>query len=311
MGSKIQWTDDTWNPIVGCSKISPGCANCYAEIKAKHSWLQRLPQYREVITGKKWNGKTCFAEMALENPLHWKQPSRIFVSSMGDLFHESVPFEWIAKVFYVMAICYWHTFLVLTKRPDRKAEFFKWVSQEQKGLWWDELGVLARHLPTNKNDGIGEPYLTYHENVKNHYHPSIPNPVTKLGDAGIFIKWPLPNVWLGVTAENQEWWDKRKEAFFSIPAAKHFVSNEPLLGNIKYTDEDLQRLDWVIVGAESGAKKRYCPYEWPLDIVTQCSKAGVPCFVKQIHDGARKLIKMPNGWPHKYPANSGEAGNGG
>lgn len=117
--SKIQWTNETWNPIVGCSKISEGCKNCYAEKRAKAPRLQQYKQYQEV---KAWN-KTTFVESQIDKPKHWKKPRTIFVCSMGDLFHETVEDEWIERVFKVMRTCPQHTFQVLTKRPDRMKEF--------------------------------------------------------------------------------------------------------------------------------------------------------------------------------------------
>lgn len=231
-------------------------------------------RYNLVIgTDNKWNGKTAFVEPMLTKPLHWKKPRMIFVCSMGDLFHESVPFEWITRVFKIIERCPQHIFQVLTKRPERMQEF------------------------------IG---------------PSIDH---------------LPNVWLGVTAENQEMADKRIPILLKIPAAKRFVSVEPLLGAIdlrfgdnmeEYEDSDVawlpcerggqrhqhfmydpacQRgLDWVICGAESGPGRRKCEWAWPESIVQQCKEADVPCFVKQIHAiDSLELIKEPVGWPREFP----------
>lgn len=137
MGTKIEWTNETWNPIIGCSKISEGCENCYAEKMAFR--LMHMPhtdyyQYVLIDNGEdnpdefcnvpKWNGLTHFVKPALGKPLKWKKPRRIFVCSMGDLFHESVPFEWIDKVFSITQKCRQHTFQILTKRPDRMKEYF-------------------------------------------------------------------------------------------------------------------------------------------------------------------------------------------
>lgn len=279
--SKIEWTDRTWNPIVGCSHESAGCDNCYAEKAAASARLQQFGQYQEVIADKKWNNKLFFVPSMFEKPLHWKTPQHIFVCSMSDLFHPSIPFEWIAQVFYTMGVCYWHTFQVLTKREKRMFEFFRWIQEKKRGLWWEELGVLAAHLPTNEHEEIAEPYLTYHANAKKHYYPDIPEPVTKLGDAGIIIPWPLPNVWLGTTAENQEMWDKRKGDFFATPAAIHFVSNEPCLSEIRYTSDELRQLDWVICGGESGPGARPMHPDWARSLRDQCKEAKVPFFFKQ------------------------------
>ncbi len=266
--SKIAWTDATYNPIVGCSKVSAGCLNCFAEKMAFRLGCMGNADYLKV-TGmlaymKGWNGKTAFVESALEKPLHWRKPRMIFVCSMGDLFHESVPFEWIDKVFAVMALCSQHTFQVLTKRAERMKEYFKDLTDGRRNVTGD--------LPE-----------TMH--------------------ADFFKNLPFKNVMLGVTAENQEMWDKRKVSFLNTPAALHFVSNEPLLSGIRYTDEDLKRLNWIIVGSESKGRKpgRHCNHNWIHAIRNQCKLSDTPLFVKQITT-AGKLIKDPASWPREFPA---------
>ena len=270
--TKIQWTNKTWNPVTGCTKISPGCTNCYAERMAiRQAWMEcknakRKTKYINVVTIDKqtrgWNGKTFCDESALEIPLKRKKPTTYFVCSMGDLFHESVPFEFIDKVMQTIS-CYpqRHIFQVLTKRPERMAKYFKCL---YAGL-------------------------------------------TKFHDGKEF-QWPFKNLWLGVTAENQEMADKRIPILLQIPAAIRFVSIEPCLEDINLTELDdpnericlingltgnsindlcevpyYKGLDWVIVGAESGPKARYCPLKNIRSIVNQCKDAGVKCFVKQIH----------------------------
>ena len=280
--SKIAWTDASWNPICGCSKISTGCLNCFAEKMQFRLSQMGNETYQSVATynngWRNFNGKTAFVESALEKPLHWKKPRKIFVCSMGDLFHESVSFAWIEKVMGVIEQCPQHTFQILTKRPDVMAEYFNGTGKRF------ELSCL-------------------------------------------------PNVMLGVTAENQEQADKRIPILLSIPAAKRFVSVEPMLGAVDLTELDYRcedqlwevnalvgtaccynskspsaycegepKLDWVIVGAESLGRKpgRACFHGWVTGIVEQCKNAGVPCFVKQIHK-ADKLIKDPAGWPREFP----------
>ena len=241
--SKISWTESTWNPVVGCTKVSPGCDNCYAERMANRLAMMKtrglanqkmLDKYGSVVNwfaedtmrARGWNGKTFCDEKALEKPLHWKNPRKIFVSSMGDLFHESVPFEYLNKMFAVMAMCPQQTFQVLTKRPERMREISK--------KWWSREGWAS-----------------------------------------------YKNLWFGITAENQEWWNKRKEVFFSIPAAVHFVSNEPMLSAIRYTDDELRQLSWIIVGGESGPGARPMHPDWARGVRDQCEAAGVPFFFKQ------------------------------
>lgn len=267
MSTKIEWTDETWNPTTGCSKISAGCSHCYAERMSKrlagrfgypHDDPFRVTLHLE----------------RLEDPLHWKKPKKVFVCSMGDLFHESVPFNYIAAVFGVMAANPRHTFQVLTKRPKRMMEWFDCVE-------WS----------TNR----GKPPIT-----KN---PS--------------LKWPLPNVWLGVTAENQEAAEARIPWLIRTPAEKRFVSCEPLLGPIDFTHMkypeipipvDVLRggvqnyaypgfnsfcnaptIDQVIVGAETGPGKRPMDLGWARYLHNQCFQSKVPFFFKRDSDGNREL----------------------
>lgn len=132
MATKISWCDETINPVVGCSKISEGCLNCYAENMARRlSTMEKkpLPQYQSVISFGRWNGLTAFVPSELEKPFGWKKPRSVFVSSMGDLFHDSVSFEWIDAVMQTVIECRQHTFIMLTKRPDRMREYmtkFPW-----------------------------------------------------------------------------------------------------------------------------------------------------------------------------------------
>ncbi len=252
MASKILWTDQTWNPVIGCSKVSPGCEHCYAERMACRLTpaMTGNDNYQRIITGRKWNGSTVFVESALEKPLHWKKPRMIFVCSMGDLFHESVPFSWIEKVMSVIEECPQHTFQVLTKRPHIMAEYF---------------------------NGLGK----------------------------VFELFCLQNLWLGVTAENQEMADERIPVLLKIPVAKRFVSVEPMLGSVKIWERlpngamlcpgpiaNGRGLDWIICGGESGPGARLCQNNWVSSLVTQCKSAGVPVFVKQLHLNAKpKAIK--------------------
>jgi protein gp37 len=280
--TKIEWTQKTWNPIIGCSKISPGCQNCYAERMARRLACIGVEQYDYVLSKtienkmqfhpNKWNGRTVFVESALEKPLHWKKPSMIFVCSMGDLFHQSVSDEWILSVFNIIKMCSYHTFQVLTKRPERMKEFYR------------------KHWPVISKDGNDIP----------------------------------DNLWLGVTAENQEMATKRIPILLSIPAAVRFVSVEPMLATMNLTPylpepdpniwpyesqaeyiariarDDKSKLDWVIVGAETGPGRRLSELEWIVDICMDCEEAGTPVFIKKIHDENGKVIadhKYPREWP--------------
>ena len=286
--SKIEWTEATWNPTVGCSVISPGCTNCYAmkmaaRIEAmaigqttKNGSPGLAPTYYAGTTqpskaGPVWTGKLALApEDVLFKPLRWKRPRMIFVNSMSDLFHESVPDEWIDRVFAVMALCPQHTFQVLTKRAGRMC------------VYLSENDMAARVAP------IGAAMM---EDSDRNY------------SALRWQQWPLPNVWLGVSTEDQKRADERIPHLLETPAAIRFVSAEPLLGPIDLTHIDLPGgdeeifplgwpagrddqpchpfLDWVIVGGESGPNARPMHPDWARSIRDQCQAAGVPFFFKQ------------------------------
>ena len=231
--SKIEWTNETWNPIIGCSKISAGCQNCYAEKMAHRLFLNpKAPiAYAQVVYNGNWNGRTGFIHSALDKPLQWKKPRKIFVCSMGDLFHESVNFHAIIEVFEIISRCPQHTFQILTKRPERMKEFFEFAS----------------------------------------------NPFAN-----------LPNVWLGVTTENQEMANKRIPILMEIPAAKKFISVEPMLEQIDIRHwfvrlhwmHNVDPLDWVICGGETGLNARLIQAEWVKSLRDQCLKHDVPFFFK-------------------------------
>jgi protein gp37 len=208
--SKIEWTESTWNPVTGCTKISAGCANCYAERMAKR--LQLMGQANYV------NGfEVTLHPHVLDYPLGWKKPQVIFVNSMSDLFHEDVPLDYIRQIFDVMTRANWHTFQVLTKRSERLAE----------------LAPL--------------------------------------------LNWP-ENVWMGVTVENADC-AYRIDDLRDVPSAVRFLSMEPLLSGVE--DMNLENIDWVIVGGESGPGSRPIEKQWVRDIRKQCKNADVPFFFKQ------------------------------
>ena len=240
MSTKIEWTDETWNPVTGCTKISPGCANCYAERMARR--LAGRCGYPEALN----HFDVTLRPDRLEQPLKWKKPRMVFVCSMSDLFHDDVPDAFIGKVFRRMIMADHHTFQVLTKRPARMQEY------------------LSEHVVNGKFRAYGFQY-----------------------------DWPPSNLWLGVTAENQKWWEKRRDAFFATPAAVHFLSYEPALGPLVLSDDDLARLDQVICGGESGPGARPMHPDWTRSLRDQCQEAGVPYFFKQW--GAWKEIQYDKG----------------
>lgn len=289
--TKIEWTDKSWNPIVGCSIVSPGCTNCYA-MRFAGARLQHTPGGKHYIglttkskTGPVWTGKLALApEKTLLAPLRWQKPAMIFVNSMGDLFHESVPDEWILQAFAVMQIAHRHTFQVLTKRAERMRAWMSAPNREE------ELNTAIHTLGLKLELGVA----VFAE--------------TALGKP-VRFPWPAPHIWLGVSAEDQKHADERIPALLDTPAAVRFVSAEPLLGAIDFTklsitdegEEDwldattgeqfsrrtgctvAQRsmLDWIIVGGESGHDARPMHPDWARSIRDQCSAAGVPFFFKQ------------------------------
>lgn len=282
----ISWTDETWNPIRGCSRVSEGCRNCYAEKVAGRFSGPGLP-YEGLVTigekGPRWNGTVRLVPEHLGDPLRWKRPRRVFVNSMSDLFHESLRFETIAAVFGVMAAAPQHTFQVLTKRPKRALEFFAWAERENTGH------VMAHALcvqPTTWPSCVGE------EGDGLIDHPGL-------------NRWPLPNVWLGVSVEDQATADERIPLLLGCPAAVRWVSYEPALGPITFTrltwgngdfcnalvrdsyrgGLESERLDWIVVGGESGPGARPFDVAWARSVIQQGREAGTAVFVKQL--GAR------------------------
>lgn len=208
--SKIEWTESTWNPVTGCTKISSGCKNCYAERLAKRLKAMGQPNYR--------NGfKLTLQPQMLGLPLKWRKPQTIFVNSMSDLFHKNVPLEYIQRVFDVMNRAHWHRFQVLTKRAERLEEL--------------------------------SPYLCW-----------------------------TPNIWMGVSVESQKF-VQRIDHLRGSGAQVKFLSLEPLLSSLK--DLDLKKIDWAIVGGESGIGSRPIKKEWVVEIREQCRNFDVPFFFKQ------------------------------
>lgn len=228
--TKIEWTNHTINPVVGCSKASPGCLSCYGERMAWRLKCMGHEKYQAVVDANGWTGKIGY-DMSVFEKLP-KKPSHIFVCSMGDLFHKDVPFQEILTIFDIMHQCPQHTFMILTKRPQRMLEFCS-----KYGLMPDRLGLT----------GSGQ-------------------------------TWP-ENVWCGVSAENQERANERIPVLLQIPSPIKFVSIEPMLGPIDLSTQ-LNYLDWVIVGGESGSNARPIHPEWVTKIRDDCIEKNVPFFFK-------------------------------
>jgi protein gp37 len=254
--TSIEWTDCSWNPIVGCTEISPGCANCYAARLAA-TRLRETPQYKGLAIAHptrfvelldegagckpRWTGEVRLLGERLEEPLDWRKPRRIFVCDMGDLFHEGVEDEWILQVWGIMAGSPQHTFQILTKRAERMRQ------------WLAKFMAEVRETGSTEKDPV-----------------------------------PLQNVWLGVSVENQHFADERIPLLLATPAAVRWISCEPLLGPVHPWGEWLYKLprrdtklDWVVCGGESGPNARPMDPHWAISLRDQCQSAGVPFFFKQ------------------------------
>lgn len=272
----IAWTDETWNPVRGCSRVSDGCRWCYAERVAARFSGPGQP-YEGLTRKGRWTGEVRLVPEHLADPLRWKRPRRVFVNSMSDLFHESLSDETIAAVFGVMAASPQHTFQVLTKRPERAREWFLWISSGRLGPLPGGGVATTCMLIAERTDGTRD-------------HPATRGPRPN--------DWPLPNVWLGVSVEDQAAADARIPLLLECPAAVRWISAEPLLGPIVLRPEWLplprsepddfrywvahdNRLRWVVVGGESGPGARPMHPEWARRLRDQCSAAGVPFFFKQ------------------------------
>ncbi|MBI4673981.1 MAG: phage Gp37/Gp68 family protein [Chloroflexi bacterium] len=257
VGSSIEWTESTWNPLTGCTKISPGCKHCYAERMALRLQAMGQPNYA--------NGfKLKLHEHVLELPLRWKKPQVIFVNSMSDLFHKQVPLEYIQKVFEVMNRAHWHTFQVLTKRSARLLERIphSYVGCRGNPSW----------LP-NRN-GRGQAV------APTRIPPINSESALEIQDR---LEW-TKNVWMGVSVETQNYMF-RIDDLGQTGAQTKFLSLEPLLGPLP--NLNLKSIDWVIVGGESGPRARPMSEDWVIEIRDQCNRANIPFFFKQ-WGGVRK-----------------------
>lgn len=221
--SNIEWTDATWNPTRGCTKISAGCKNCYAETFSER--FRGVPGHPF-----EFGFDLKLVPEKLEEPLKWQTPKKIFVNSMSDLFHKDIPDEYIYKVFSVMRLADWHIYQVLTKRPERMKRLFDTLLKEFS---------------------------------------------------------ELKHIWLGVSVENRKHGIPRISLLQNTNIPTRFLSIEPLLEDLGIIN--LKKIDWVIVGGESGPRSRPIEKEWVISIYKQCKKNKVPFFFKQ-WGGVRKHL---------------------
>lgn len=252
----------TWSPVTGCTKKSEGCRNCWAKHEVETRWSKNP---NSIFFGRAFSDIRCHPDQ-LRQPIRQRKGRRIFVCPRADLFHEEVPFEFIAAVFGAMAAAPQHTFLVLTKRPERMLAFFDWLDHESNrvpgsagpaSLCFTKLLALGVDLP-GRASTIEPAALT----------------------------WPLPNVQLGVSVEDQPTADERIPMLLRAPAAVRWLSLEPLLGAIDLELLDCmggpyRKIDWVVLGGESGDDARPMHPEWVREIQQQCHYARVPFFFKQ------------------------------
>jgi len=255
--SGIEWTDATWNPVTGCTKVSSGCKHCYAE----REW-PRMTRLVPSYAGRDFTDVRTHADR-LDQPMRWKRPRRIFVNSMSDLFHEDVPNEFLPEVFAVMAAAPRHVFQVLTKRPERMREALN------DPIFFEAVACIAFQVHRFE--------ITADD-------------------------WPLPNVWIGVSVEDQAAADERIPLLLGTPAAVRWISVEPLLGPVDLMNcehpnysipadylsgqdsrsgNDQGTVDWVVVGGESGPKARPMHPDWVRLLRDQCAASSVPFLFKQ------------------------------
>lgn len=280
--TKIEWCRDpkdgsagaTWNPITGCSVASPGCTNCYA-MRLAGTRLADHPSRagltKEVNGNHVWTGEVRLNEYWLYQPIRWNKPRMIFVCAHGDLFHESVPVEWIVQVFAVMIAAPQHTYQVLTKRSARMRQVMQWLYETEEG-----------------SDALVEAVESF-------------APETDLD-----FTVPPEHIWMGVSAEDQQRWDERVENLRDTPAAVRWVSAEPLIGPIM---PNLAAIDWVVVGGESGPGARPMHPDWARDLLNACYLLGVPFLFKQW--GSYQVVfdrdhddpdwRNCSQWERKYP----------
>jgi protein gp37 len=276
MSTKIQWTEETWNPVAGCRRKSPGCLNCYAERQAlrlacnPNEKIQSLYSGLTQITNGRpaWTGATGSSETALLKPLRTKKPTTYFIS-LSDLFYDERPLRDIYRVLAVIALSGQHRFQVLTKYADTMSLVMNAIAKNIK-----PLEEAAREIGYTFN------------------HEGIP-----------LLRWPIPNLHLGVSVENQQYADERIPLLLKTPAALRFVSYEPALGPVNFSGFLPRRvhdsyhgewnrvggLDWIIVGGESGPGARPFNVDWAWTAIKQCRAAGTKVFLKQL--GSNPVIE--------------------
>jgi len=296
--TKIEWADRSWNPVRGCSRVSDGCVHCYAERFAMR--MSGPGQAYEGLVeqgpyGPRWTGTIKLVPAKLTEPLHWRKPARIFVNSMSDLYHDDVPYSFIDKIKAVEAMCPQHIFIELTKRPGRLQQYAEITEPESI---WETADKMACDLNLSQNH-TNKAYL-------------------RAGRAE--APWPLPNVWNLISAESQATLDRRVPVLLDSVATVRGMSYEPGLGAVDFdrggfsflqthvspAGRQWEKLDWIIVGGESGPGARDFDIKWARKVVDQCRAAGVACYVKQLGSacvtgGNPAEGTMTTGYPLRHP----------
>lgn len=270
--SDIEWTEGTWEPVLGCEDESPGCLNCYAKdlVARRMGRNPCTPRYHglavvEQTSGRaKWTKKVALQPDHLGVPLHWRDPTRVFVCSRSDLFHVDVPFSYIAAVHAVMAACPHVTFMLLTKRDARMREFYQ---------WWTSIGDLAGSAPLHYARVVASREGAKHDRLLDVGH---------LEQRHRDVLLPLPNVQVGVTVESSDYKHRLDNLYDTPGIAKRWASFEPLLGDLGELGPRLPELDWAVLGGESGKHARRCDIGWIERALLQLTSARVATFVKQL-----------------------------
>lgn len=290
--SKIEWTEATWNPVTGCTKVSAGCKHCYA----LREWPRLSANPKTIYFGREFGDVQCHGDRLID-PLRWTRPRRVFVNSMSDLFHEAVPDAFIDRVFAVMALSQQHTFQVLTKRAERMKSYmvsltFNQQHQQRIADAAEAMGyAIGPQLEPIHLGRLQKAVSTIQANKA---------AVASADHLRQSLLQTLPNVWLGVSVEDQASANERMPYLLQTPTAVRWVSMEPLVGPVSFrwatwVDHDalkeergrvwhldgLEGIHWVVVGGESGPKARPMHPNWVRAIRDQCQEAAVPFFFKQ------------------------------
>lgn len=287
-GKGIAWTETTWNPIRGCSRVSQGCVNCYAETMAARFSGKGQPYEglaKRTPSGPRWTNVVRMIQEHLDDPIRWQRPRKIFVNSMSDVFHENLSNEEIAAIFGIMAAAPHHIFQVLTKRAKRMLEWFQWAKAQPEGP------AAACAMAANAASFMG---------------PTDRRPfeILDVFDRARSAAWPLTHVHLGVSVENEAAAQERLDYLLKTPARVRWVSYEPALGPVDFAPWLDARgveptLDWIVIGGESGPGARPMHPIWAESVIRACQRSGVAVFFKQT--GAWR----PKGWPGVEAVGSG------